>query len=530
MRGKFFARVWASSITIVALTFLPVAVAHAVDLAEEQIARLAVSVADIGTVDPHFAVKIGESPIVRMVYESLLRHPPGEINIEKIQPSLAERWEVGPDKLTWTFYLRKGVKWHEGYGELTAEDVKFSMERLVDPNVGSPFRKNLAAIENVTVVDPYTVKIKTKNVVPDLPALLVDYQAGYVVCKKAVEKLGKDLTYHPVGTGPFRFQSYKPRESFTLVANEDYWRGKPILKEVMVLFMPDNSTRELALRNGEVHAINIPAKQEWIDRLRKAGFDVNLTSPANMFVLHFNMTKKPLDNIKVRQALCHAISREELIAFLGKDVAKPEYSPLASGYVGHTDDVVRYEYNPEKAKNLLAEAGYPNGFKLSMNISNSAIYLPPMQVVQEQWKKIGVDLELKVVDHPTYHKLIRQDVNPVVIYGAYRYPLTGNIYLTQFYHSESIIGKPTAIINFSHYGEVIPGVDKYIDDARYELSVEKQKALWMRAQKQIKRDAVSFPLFTRLYAMAKAKNLDLGFEQKSWSIYDFRDTTRILKR
>jgi peptide/nickel transport system substrate-binding protein len=152
-----------------------------------------------------------------------------------------------------------------------------------------------------------------------------------------------------------------------------------------------------------------------------------------------------------------------------------------------------------------------------------------MQIIQEMWKKIGVTLELKVVDHPTYHKLIRKDLNPVVIYGAYRYPLTGNIYLTQFYHSESIVGKPTAIINFSHYGETLPGVDKFIDDARFELDVEKQKDLWIQAQKQIKKDCVSFPLFTRYYAMAKSKKLDLGFEQKSWSIYDFRETAKILK-
>ncbi|RJQ63570.1 MAG: polyamine ABC transporter substrate-binding protein [Desulfobacteraceae bacterium] len=499
------------------------------ELAKEQVARLAVGVADIGTVDPHFAVKIGEAPIYRSVYEALLRHPPGVIDIENIQPALAERWEVAQDKVTWTFHLRKGVQWHEDYGEFTAEDVKFSIERVLDPQVGSPFLKSLAAVESVKVVDPHTVQIKTKDPLPDLPALLVDYQAGYVVCKKAIEKLGKDINFHPVGTGPFKYESYKPQESFTMVANQTYWHGKPILEKLIISFIPDDSTRELALRNGEMDAVNIPAKQEWIDRLKKAGYDVNLTSPANTFSLFFNLTQKPLDDIRVRQALCHAISREDLINYLGKNVAKPEYSPLPSGYVGHTDDEVQYPHDPKKAKSLLSEAGYPNGFNLSMNISNSDIYLPPMQVIQEQWKKVGVDLKLNVVDHPTYHKLIRQNANPVIIYGAYRYPLTGNVYLTQFYHSDSIIGKKTAVINFSHYGEVLPGVDQYIDEARFELDVEKQKALWVKAQKQIMDDVVSFPLFTRLYAMAKAKYLDLGFEQKSQSVYDFRETSRILK-
>ena len=150
-----------------------------------------------------------------------------------------------------------------------------------------------------------------------------------------------------------------------------------------------------------------------------------------------------------------------------------------------------------------------------------------MQVIQEMWKKIGVDLELKVVDHPTYHKLIRKDVNPVVVYGAYRYPLTGTRYFTQFYHSDSIVGKKTAIINFSHYGEAMPGVDKYIDDARFELDVNKQIQLWTAAQKQIKQDCVSFPLFTRKYAMAKNKAFNQGFEQISYSFYQVTEKSRI---
>jgi peptide/nickel transport system substrate-binding protein len=494
---------------------------------QAQTAHLAVSVAEVGTLDPHFANKIGEVPIIRMVYQALLRHPAGEINVAELQPSLATKWEVADDRLTWTFYLRKGVKWHEGYGELTAEDVKFSLDRIRDENVGSPARKAINAIESVNVVDAYTVQIKTAKPYPVLPAMMVEERFGYIICKKAAENLGNDLKYHPVGTGPFMFDSYKARESFTLKANPDYWGGKPQLDKVMVSFMPDDSTRELALRNGEVHAINIPAKQEWIDRLKKAGFTVNLTSPANMFVLHFNLTKNPLDNKKVRMALCHAISRDLLVQYLGKDVAKPEISPLPSGYLGHTQDVSRYPYDVDKAKKLLAEAGFAEGFKLSMNISNSAIYLPPMQIIQEMWKKVGVELELKVVDHPTYHKLIRQDLNPVVIYGAYRYPLTGTRYFTQFYHSDSIVGKETAVINFSHYGEALPGVDKYIDNARFELDQAKQVALWEAAQKQIMADCVSFPLFTRKYAMAKSDKFDQGFEQKSYSFYQVTEKSRI---
>ena len=147
-----------------------------------------------------------------------------------------------------------------------------------------------------------------------------------------------------------------------------------------------------------------------------------------------------------------------------------------------------------------------------------------MQVLQEQWKRAGVNLDLRVVDHPTYHRLIRENVAPVVIYGAYRYPLTGRVYFDQFYHSAAIIGRPTAVTNFSHFA----GADAEIEAARFETDPEKQKALWMTVQRKIMEEAVAVPLFTRAYAMARSPKLDLGHEQKSWSFYTFSAKSRLL--
>lgn len=123
MKKRIVVRLGMVSLILLALVLMPLSGAWGAELAKEQTVRLAMGVADIGTLDPHFATKIGEYPVVTMIYEAMLRHPPGKIDIEKIQPSLAERWEVAADKLTWTFYLRKGVQWHGGYGEFTAEDV-----------------------------------------------------------------------------------------------------------------------------------------------------------------------------------------------------------------------------------------------------------------------------------------------------------------------------------------------------------------------------------------------------------------------
>ena len=135
----------------------------------------------------------------------------------------------------------------------------------------------------------------------------------------------------------------------------------------------------------------------------------------------------------------------------------------------------------------MKEAGYENGFDLGKYVA-SPIYLRTGELVQAQLKKIGITFEIQMVDHPTMHKMIRNDVNPLIPYGCARFPVA-DVLLTQFYHSKSIIGKPTGVTNFSHYGEVIPGVDDLIDAARVEPDIEKQKALWIAAQQKIIRPA-----------------------------------------
>jgi peptide/nickel transport system substrate-binding protein len=502
---------------------------YAQKLASEQVVRFGMAFNDIATLDPHTSVGTSELPIVMQVYEGLVEFPPGDMNGDKLVPGLAEKWETSADKRLWTFHLRRGVQWHKGFGEFTADDVKFSIERVMSKEFGSPFRQTLQNIERVDIVNPHTVRILLKQPDPSFVQLMVGYQAGYMMSKKAVEK-NPDVKLTPVGTGPFVMGDYKPRESVTLVRNDSYWRGKPIVERIVYQFMPEGSTRELALKSGEVSAIGIQAKQDIVDRLRKGGFAVELTAPANTFALYLNTNKKPLDDIRVRKALAHATNRDNMVEFLGKDLAKPEFSALPIGYTGHIDNIAKYPYDLARAKALLTAAGLPNGFSMSVNMSNSNIYLPPLQVIQEQWKKIGVNVELKVVDHPTYHRLIRQDANPVVLYGAFRYPMTGQQYFDQFYAGAASIGKSTAITNFMHYGDTVPGVDDLLAKASYNPNGAEQLRLWGEVQKKVALDAVSIPLYTQYYAMARSKSLDLGFVQKSFTFYRITEKSRLLAR
>src|SRR6185295_13865580 len=169
---------------------------------------------------------------------------PGSASLEALEPDLAERWEHTPDGLVWTFTLRKGVKFHGDWGELTADDVVFSLQRAANSQTSS-FAADYASFDKVEAVDPSTVRITLKQPIPSLLGLVTNYHGGNIVSRKAVEALGADFRLKPVGTGPFAFQDYKPNESVTLVANPKYFRGAPKIDRIVYRFIPADAARDL---------------------------------------------------------------------------------------------------------------------------------------------------------------------------------------------------------------------------------------------------------------------------------------------
>jgi peptide/nickel transport system substrate-binding protein len=238
------------------------------------------------------------------------------------------------------------------------------------------------------------------------------------------------------------------------------------------------------------------------------------------------MTKKPLDDIRVRRAICHAINLDELMKFLGPDVTEKLVSPIPMNYLGGTDKVPKYEFNPEKTKKLLTEAGYPKGLDLSMVITEMSDYRRPMEQIQEQLRRVGINLKMDVITHTAFHEQIRKDVNPFVLYVCARFP-TADPMLTQFYHSKSIVGTPTAITNFSHYNKI----DDLIEKARLEADPKKQKAIWAEAQTKIIEDAVALPLCITKFVFARKTHVDLGYEMRSTLtlVTTIKETTDVRK-
>ncbi len=482
-------------------------------VAAEKVLNIGVFSADMGILDPHRSATTANLPIMDSIFNGLVRWKPGSVDLELIEPDLAERWESSPDGKVWTFYLRKGVQFHHGFGEMTADDVVFSLKKASNKET-SIWYTGYTAFSKVEAVDPYTVRITLSNNVPSMLALVLNFHGGMVLSKKAVEKYGDDFRLNPVGTGPFEFKEYVPKQKTILVAHPKYFRGKPKIDKVVYNFVPVDQAREMAFLKGELDMIEGVKQEWWVEKMKKEkNVLVDALLPGELTMVHFNMSKKPLDDLRVRRAIAHAINRQEFRESYGLSITGEAVSVIGPGYLGFTDKVAKYDFNPDKAKALLKEAGFANGINLGEFVT-SPIYLNSAELLQGQLKKIGISFEIKMVDHPTMHKMIRADANALVPYGAARFPIADEM-LTQFFHSRSIVGTPTGITNFSHYGQATPGVDDLLDQARGEPNVEKQKALWVKAQQKIMEDLPAYPLRITYVLFLRKSNIDLGYDLKS---------------
>jgi len=475
--------------------------------AADNILQVSAGGSDIATLDPDRATQTFDVVVVGWLYNALVRFRPGSADPKTLEPDLAERWERSPDGKSWTFHLRKGVKFHGTWGELTADDVVYSLARAADPK-RSTFAPDFVGIDKIEKLDDHTVRIDLKYPDPSFLGRVANYHGGNIISKKAAEALGDKFGAHPVGTGPFAFAEHVTQQYVRLVANADYFRGRPKLDGIMYRMIPADSARDLALASGELALIAGRREQRWVDTTkRRPNTVVDIFDPGELRTLHINRAIPPLDDIRVRQVIAYAINVDDLVRFAGKDVGPRACSVVPPGYLGEDCSAGLYPYDPQKAKALLAEAGHANGITLKVVVSNISAQLPVMEIIQAQLAKVGIKLEMSVVDHPTYQSQIRKDVSALVFYGAARFPVA-DTYLSEFYHSGAIVGTPTGVTNFSHCAVA----DHEIEAARRAATKEQQLALWKEAQRKIHDDVCAVPLFDLKQVWAQSKHLDLGYK------------------
>lgn len=476
--------------------------------AAEDVVQYGLGAADIRRLDPMAGPNSTDKAVLEHVYRGLVRPVPGEVNAERFQPDLAESWEPSGDLKSWTFKLRKGVEFHGGYGELTADDVEFSLNRARNRKT-SIYAKFYKQFDDVKALDKHTVRITLKTPQSKLILLpnLLGWQAGMIMSRKAAEKLGDRIKTHPIGTGPFAFKEHIPQERLVLVRNDNYYRGKPSIRQIEFRFLPDASSRNLAFKAGELHIIEMVREQRAIDQVKGAGVVIESFGPSTTVKLHMDRKRKPLDDLRVRKAIAHSINREALVRFIGPDVASPLYTVIPPTFVGALKDVpkdLRYDYNPEKAKQLLADAGLAKGFTLNpVFISEKPMFRRAAEVLQNQMQQVGININLNVIAHPAWHKKNDEGSNPLVLRAATRFP-TANFILEEFF----VKG---AKRNFSHFN----GADPSIQKAKAEMDPQAQIKLWEDAQVKILEDVAALPTHEIKNVFARKTNVDIGFKMES---------------
>lgn len=336
----------------------------------------------------------------REIYSTLIRYGYTKGRYFELRPDLATSWSLSPDGRTYTFKLRTNARFHRNFGPVTSQDVKFTLDRIMDPATKSPYRSVLSNVAAVTAPDPATVQIALHDPQSGFLYYLPE-KLGWIVSKNAVQKFGAEFGTRPettVGSGPFVLTTWKSRDVIGFERNPDYYvPGFPKLARSEAHFVPSPASAKLAFQAGELDIISVTPDtyQELAQTGRYTPFASN-TTPPGYYLL--NTTRKPLDDLRVRQAMVHAIDHRRLIAAsnnLFVQIHGTIVPPTTWGYGGAVSE---YPYDPQRARTLLAQAGYPNGTpEIECPKHNNAFY-PWDDVITEMWRQAGIRTRRPLMD------------------------------------------------------------------------------------------------------------------------------------
>jgi len=370
--------------------------------------------AEPNTFDPHLTVGRNTQIFIVNVYDGLTaRDAQGHV-----VPALAESWKrLNPT--TWQFALRKGVKFHNG-DDFNAECVKFTLDRATHPETKATIGSELSTIAGTEIVDPFTVNVITKT--PDflLPVRLGEL-FGLMLSPKHTSAMGKEaIATKPNGTGPFKLVTWAKNEQMVLEANESYWRGAPKVKKIIVRPILDDAARIAALQAGEVDLI-APVPHARIAELKRNDKLVIKTIPApRIFHVTIDVRKPPFDNVKVRQALNYAADVNAILKSLYFGYGTRLATVVDKGALGYDPSVQPYPFDPKKAKALLAEAGFPNGFETEFDSFTGSIadHSKPAEAIVGYLQKVGVKAKQNVFEFAAFGpRRVQNRTAPLFIYS-----------------------------------------------------------------------------------------------------------------
>ena len=435
---------------------------------------------DVSTFDPGWMTS-GERELMIMscLFNGLVKYQEGSWDIA---PDLAESWELAADKKSVVFHLKQGVKFHKGFGEMTAADVKFSYERILDPALKSPEKGQWEQLDHVEIMDDYTVKIIFKAPVVNLFTSLLPMNSGYIVSKKAVEKLGHAaFGKNPVGTGPYELESWKPKQKITLKAFADYFGPAP--KTATLKFIPivEDASCETALQTGEIHV----GRSSMINFKR---FEKNprfqvVTKPAmKTYWLGMTVSHPPFDSLELRQAFRYAVNVDNIVEAAFYGTAQRAHTVLHPGLPDYWKDAPVYNQDIAKAKALMAKAGKPDGFQVKLFIPSNDAERIMAEVIKAEAAKAGIEVIIEVKEIGACNEAINKGLS-----DAYLQFYTATIdpnYIMQWFAGES--WNPSQWRNADYTAAIKTAAGELNEAKRHQLYIDAQKltdqdawAIWL---------------------------------------------------
>lgn len=351
-----------------------------------------------GNLHPYNTIGVGASVVNRNIFEYLCQYD-GE-NV--LQPKLAEKWEIDNDGLGVTFYLRKGVKFHNGE-ELKASDVVFSFREVILNSTGGQ-AGNLESIDpdRIEAKDEYTVYMKLKNKDSNIMPMI---SGIYIVNEKAYTEMGEDFQFKPVGTGPYKFKEWVTGDHIDLEKFDDYWGGTPIIGTVRIRTINEVSQAMIELETGGIDILIQPGgedvKRAVAGEVKGVKAITNTNASTRNNNVNFNWLSPYFSNQLVREAVAHCIDRETWASIISPGTGSPAYSMVAAGVWGYDTSLEEnypYEYDLELAKQKLTEAGYPNGFTCIMFTDARAYHQSLCELLENSLKQIGITMEIQTME------------------------------------------------------------------------------------------------------------------------------------
>ncbi|MGN7477828.1 glutathione ABC transporter substrate-binding protein [Solibacillus silvestris] len=463
------------------------------------------TLSDAANLDPHMSTDVPSASVLSNITEGLVKKD----KEGKIVPSLAKSW-TSIDELTWEFELEEGIKFHDGE-DFNGAAVKKSFDRILDPEVAAPRAFLFEAIKEVEVVSDYVVRIHTHY--PFAPLLNhLNHPVGVILSPAQIDADYENMkagnipgaimnANGPIGTGFMKFDSWTPGTEIKLVNNEGYWNEKAYIDTVTFKVIPESATRAAELETGYAHIIE-PVQPNEVEMIDATSSSVSITPGSSLSYIGFNINKKPFDDVRVRQAISMLVDQRLIIDGIYEGIGEPARGPLAPSVFGYDGTITPITKDIEKAKTLLAEAGYADGFTTSIWTNDNPQRQNIAIMLQEELKQLNITANIEVLEWGAYLDKTDAGEHEMYILGLSNPVGDADYFLTQLFHSKNHGGSG----NTTFYNN--KEVDALLDEAREEIDTTKRLALYKQVQEILIEEAPMIYVHHQAYITGLSEKIE----------------------